>query len=89
MSEWRFGNAGRQGPYPEHFPNTAATTKGGGHDVVPYGEGITDFKSLLEQLRSKSYRGYLLIEMAWAEPKEPVLENLRKGRDLFQPYARL
>lgn len=64
-------------------------TRGGGHDVVPYGDGITDFKALLEQLRSKNYRGYLLIEMAWAEPKEPVLDNLRKGRDLFQPYARL
>jgi sugar phosphate isomerase/epimerase len=64
-------------------------TRGGGHDVVPYGEGITDFKAILDQLRSKNYRGYLLIEMAWSEPKDPVLANLRKGRDLFQPYARL
>lgn len=63
-------------------------TRGGGHDVVPFGEGITDFKAILEQLHAQNYHGYLLIEMAWAEPKEPVLENLRKGRDLFQPYVR-
>jgi sugar phosphate isomerase/epimerase len=64
-------------------------TRGGGHDVVPYGEGITDFKGILERLHAKSYRGYLLIEMAWAEPKEPVLASLRKGRDLIQSFAHL
>jgi len=64
-------------------------TKGGGHDVVPYGEGITDFKAILDRLHAKSYRGYLLLEMAWAEPKEPVVTNLRKGRDLIQLYAHL
>jgi sugar phosphate isomerase/epimerase len=63
-------------------------TRGQGHDVVPFGKGITDFKAFLDHLFSKSYHGYLLIEMAWNEPKEPVLENLRKGRDLFQPYLR-
>ena len=64
-------------------------TRGGGHEVVPYGEGIADFPALLAQLRAKNYRGYLLIEQAWSEPREPLLENLRKGRDRFQPFARL
>lgn len=64
-------------------------TKGGGHDVVPYGQGITDFKAILELLRAKNYSGYLLLEMAWAQPREPVVENLKKGRDLFQPYVRV
>jgi len=62
-------------------------TKGGGHDVVPYGEGITDFKAILDLLRAKNYRGYLLIEQAWREPREPVLPSLAKGRDLFAPYT--
>jgi sugar phosphate isomerase/epimerase len=63
-------------------------TKGGGHDVVPYGEGITDFKAICDALIAKNYSGYLLIEMAWREPREPIVENLKKGRDLFQPYTR-
>jgi sugar phosphate isomerase/epimerase len=63
-------------------------TKGGGHDVVPYGEGITDFKAICDALGAKNYSGYLLIEMAWREPREPIVENLKKGRDLFQPYTR-
>lgn len=64
-------------------------TRGGGHDVVPYGEGVTDFKAILDQLHARRYRGYLLLEMAWAEPREPVLENLRRGRDLITSLARL
>jgi sugar phosphate isomerase/epimerase len=63
-------------------------TKGGGHDVVPYGQGITDFKAICDALVAKNYRGYLLLEMAWREPREPIVENLRKGRDLFLPYTR-
>jgi sugar phosphate isomerase/epimerase len=64
-------------------------TRGGGHDVVPYGEGITDFKAILELLRAKNYRGYLLLEQAWREPRDPVLPSLAQGRDLFAPFARL
>lgn len=64
-------------------------TRGGGHGVVPYGEGIVDFAAILELLRAKDYRGYLVLEMAWREPREPVVENLKKGRDLFLPYVRV
>lgn len=63
-------------------------TKGGGHDVVPYGEGITDFKAICDALVAKNYSGYLLLEMAWREPREPIVENLKKGRNLFLPYVR-
>lgn len=63
-------------------------TRGQGHDVVPYGEGITDFDAFLGLLLAKKYRGYLLLEMAWSEPREPVVANLIRGRDLFQPYVR-
>lgn len=62
-------------------------TKGGGHDVVPYGEGITDFKAICDLLVAKNYSGYLLLEMAWREPREPIVANLSRGRDLFQPYV--
>jgi len=63
-------------------------TRGGGHDVVPYGEGITDFPAILESLRAKNYAGYLLLEMAWRQPREPVVANLIKGRNMFQSYVR-
>jgi sugar phosphate isomerase/epimerase len=63
-------------------------TKGGGHNVVPYGEGVTDFKAIGEALVARNYHGYLLLEMAWREPREPIVANLRKGRDLFLPYVR-
>ena len=63
-------------------------TRGQGHDVVPFGEGVTNFKAFLDHLLGKNYHSYLLIEMAWNEPREPVLENLRRGRDHFRPYLR-
>jgi sugar phosphate isomerase/epimerase len=61
---------------------------GGGHSVVPYGEGVTDFHAFLPQLLAKGYRGYLLIEMAHPEPRPPVKENLAKGVELFRKYER-
>jgi sugar phosphate isomerase/epimerase len=62
--------------------------RGAGHDTVPFGEGVTDFKAFLDHLLSKSYSGYLVVEQAWAEPKEPVVENLRKAREMFEPYLK-
>lgn len=59
---------------------------GGGHDVVPYGEGIVEFPALLHHVQQIGYRGYLLIEQAWREPREPVLPSLQHGRDMFLPY---
>lgn len=78
----------RFGPRILHVDLKDNRARGGGHAVVPYGEGITDFPAILERLQAKQYRGYLLIEQAWAEPREPLLENLGRGRDRFQPYTR-
>ncbi len=60
--------------------------RGAGHDTVVFGEGVTDFKSFLDQLISYDYSGYLVIEQAWREPKEPLLENLKAAHQLFQPF---
>jgi sugar phosphate isomerase/epimerase len=62
--------------------------RGAGHDTVVFGEGVTDFKAFLEHLLSKNYSGYLVIEMAWKEPREPVVANLRKAEAMFRPYVR-
>lgn len=61
---------------------------GKGHDTLVFGEGVTDFPAFPDLLTSKLYHGYLVIEQAWAEPKEPILGNLRKGLDLFRKYER-
>jgi sugar phosphate isomerase/epimerase len=61
---------------------------GKGHEVVPYGTGVTDFDACLQPLLAKGYRGYLLIEMAHAEPKQPLKENLLRGVEMFRRYER-
>jgi sugar phosphate isomerase/epimerase len=53
--------------------------RGAGHNTVMFGEGVTDFNGFLQHLLS----GYLVIEMAWPEPREPVVANLRNARELF------
>ena len=61
---------------------------GKGHDTVVFGDGITDFEAFLDLLVGKKYHGYLVIEQAWKEPKEPIVENLRKGVNRFRKYER-
>ena len=60
--------------------------RGAGHDTVVFGKGVTDFDSFLNQLRQHDYSGYLVIEQAWREPKEPLLENLNAAFRQFSPY---
>lgn len=63
--------------------------RGKGHDTVVFGEGVTDFHAFLNYLLSvKNYAGYLVIEMAWINPKEPVLSNLQKAAALFKGWER-
>ena len=62
--------------------------RGEGHNTVPFGEGVTDFKGFLEHLLSKGYAGYLVVEQAWSEPKGPWVENLKKAHEMFAPYER-
>lgn len=61
--------------------------RGAGHDTVVFGKGVTDFDAFLKDLLSKNYSGYLVIEQAWREPKEPVLENLIAAYRQFKPYT--
>jgi sugar phosphate isomerase/epimerase len=63
--------------------------RGAGHNTVVFGEGVTDFKAFLAHVMAKRFSGYLVVEMAWAQPREPIVENLRKARALFQPYVRV
>jgi len=63
-------------------------TKGGGHDSTPYGTGVIDFETMLVELLGKGYSGYLLLELAHSIPREPVFENLRRGRELFRKHSR-
>lgn len=62
---------------------------GNGHRVVDFGEGVIDFDPFLRDLIDGGYTGYLLIEMAWADPREPVLARLVSARERFQPYVAL
>jgi sugar phosphate isomerase/epimerase len=61
---------------------------GKGHDTVVFGEGDTDFKAFLDLLMKYHYRGYLVMEQAWAQAREPIVENLRKGVELFRSCER-
>jgi sugar phosphate isomerase/epimerase len=62
---------------------------GKGHNTVVFGAGTTNFDAFLDDLLAHDYSGYLVVEMAWAEPKPPVLENLTKARERFAKYARV
>jgi sugar phosphate isomerase/epimerase len=63
--------------------------RGAGHNTVLFGEGVTNFSVFLDHLLMKNYRGYLVVEMAWAQPREPIVENLQKARAQFQSYIRV
>ncbi len=60
--------------------------RGAGHDTVVFGQGVTDFKGFLDHLISSGYSGYLVIEQAWREPREPLVQNLTNAWNLFSPY---
>jgi sugar phosphate isomerase/epimerase len=60
--------------------------RGAGHDTVVFGQGVTDFDSFLKQLIRYRYSGHLVIEQAWREPKEPLLQNLRAAYDQFKRH---
>ncbi|MDO8539420.1 MAG: hypothetical protein Q7S40_03200 [Opitutaceae bacterium] len=34
-------------------------------------------------------KSFVVVEMAWAQAREPIVENLRKAREQFQRYVRL
>ncbi len=61
---------------------------GAGHNTVVFGEGVTDFDTFLNDLIGGGYSGFLVVEMAWANPKEPLVANLTAARKLFAPYVK-
>lgn len=60
---------------------------GAGHNTVVFGRGITDFDAFLSDLIAGGYTGHLIIEMAWREPREPIIQNLQAARKQFSRYV--
>ena len=61
----------------------------GVHDVVNFGEGVTDVHGIVEALLESGYSGYLVVEMAKSEPDRATLEaRLRRAREMFEVYER-
>ena len=59
---------------------------GGGHDTVPFGQGVTDFDAFLTQLLATNYRGYLVVEQAWREPQGDWKRDLKAAHDRFAKW---
>lgn len=62
--------------------------KGQGHDTVPFKQGVTDFDSFLSHLMETNYRGYLVIEQAWNEPRGDWQADLKDAHKMFQKWER-
>ena len=60
---------------------------GKGHDTVPFGQGVTDFDAFLKVLMSTDYRGYLVVEQAWSEPKGNWKADLNSAHDRFKKWC--
>lgn len=72
----------------QHVDLKDAGDFGKGHYTVKFGEGITQFDPFLEDLIAGGYTGYLVIEMAWMEPREPLVGNLTEARERFKGFIR-
>lgn len=59
------------------------------HDTVPFGTGVNDFEAFLSRLTRKCYRGYLVVEQAWPEPKGDWLNDLKAAYKLFKKWETL
>lgn len=64
------------------------TERMGVHNVVRYGEGVTDNASVVEKMLDYGYTGYLLVEMAPPKNNETLEQDLRNAYQLFQKYER-
>lgn len=65
------------------------TKRKGVHEIVPYGEGVTDNKGVVEKLLDLGYTGYLLVEMARRGGDDAaVLTHLQDAYRLFSAYER-
>lgn len=59
---------------------------GQGHDTVPFGEGVTNFDEFLGTLIGTGYRGYLVVEQAWSEPKGDWKSDLTAAYSRFKKW---
>ncbi|MCZ6675090.1 MAG: sugar phosphate isomerase/epimerase [Verrucomicrobia bacterium] len=60
--------------------------RGKGHDTVVFGQGVTDFDAFLSHLKEKSFKGYLVVEQAWSEPKGDWVSDLQKAYTRFKRW---
>jgi len=60
--------------------------RGAGHDTVVFGEGVTDFDEFLARLVKKGYKGYLVVEQAWREPKGDWVNDLKAAHRRFRKW---
>ena len=61
---------------------------GAGHDTVVFGQGVTDFDAFLNPLIDSGYRGYLVVEQAWPQPKGDWRTDLQTAYRRFEEYRR-
>lgn len=64
------------------------TRQKGVHDVVPFGQGVTDNAGVIEKMLSLGYEGYLIVEMVLKEDKAVVEKELLNAYNLFEKYER-
>lgn len=66
-----------------HVDLKDCAARGQGHNTVPFGQGVTDFDEFLSHLFEKDYRGYLVVEQAWREPKGDWTGDLKLAYQKF------
>lgn len=62
--------------------------KGKGYDTVVFGQGVTDFDSILDHLFETGFTGYLVVEQAWPEPRGDWKTDLRQAYETFRKWER-
>ena len=60
--------------------------RGKGHDTVVFGEGVTDFEAFLTHLMKLDYKGFLVVEQAWNEPKGEWQKDLAAAYQRFEKW---
>jgi len=64
------------------------TEKMGVHNVVNFGEGVTDNDAVIQKMLEYGYEGYLLVEMAPPRNEATLVEDLTRAYRLFEKYQR-
>lgn len=64
------------------------TEKMGIHQIVNFGEGVTNNDAVVQKMLEHGYEGYLLIEMVRPENEAILVADLSRAYDLFKKYER-